>query len=84
MGRSGQGRQYKLPASGIEVNISTMASFQKTGERYDTVGIQPDIALEPTPADWIGKSDSVLERLQTLVARRLGKPLVSLPAERIK
>ena len=56
------------------MNLSTMASFQKTGERYDTVGIQPDIAIEPVPTDWIGKSDSVLDRVQALVARRLGKP----------
>ena len=74
MGRSGQGRPYRLPNSGLDVNLSTMASFQKTGERYDTVGIQPDIAIEPVPTDWIGKSDSVLDRVQALVARRLGKP----------
>ena len=77
MGRSGQGRPYKLPASGLEVNISTMASFQKTGERYDTVGIQPDITIEPIPSDWFGKTDSMLARVQGLIARRLGKPLVA-------
>jgi len=77
MGRSGQGRPYRLPASGLEVNISTMASFQKTGERYDTVGIQPDITLEPIPGDWVGKTDSTLARVQGLIARRLGKPVIA-------
>ena len=81
MGRSGQGREYRLPASGLEVNLSTMASFQKNGERYDTVGIHPDIALEPIPADWIGKGDSVLARLQALVIGRLGKLANTTPAQ---
>ena len=74
MGRSGQGRPYRLAHSGLEVNLSTMASFQKTGERYDTVGIHPDIRLEPVPSDWYGKTDSVLERVQAMIAAPLGRP----------
>lgn len=69
MGRSGQGRRYLLPNSGLYVNLSTMASFQKNGQRYDTVGIHPDITLEPVPGDWLGGSDSVLDRLQALIPR---------------
>ena len=70
MGRSGQGVEFPLPNSQLEVNLSTMASFQKTGERYDTVGIQPDIPMEPVPGDWYGASDSVLTRVQALIAAR--------------
>ena len=70
MGRSGQGVLFALPNSKLEVNISTMASFQKTGERYDTVGIQPDIPMEPIPSDWYGASDSVLARVQALIDAR--------------
>ena len=80
MGRSGQGRPYRLPASRLEVNISTMASFQKTGERYDTVGIQPDITIEPIPSDWLGQSDSMLARVQGLIAQRLGTPAATATA----
>lgn len=70
MGRSGQGREYTLPNSKLEVNISTMASFQKTGERYDTVGVRPDIAIEPIASDWFGETDSVLARVQALAVKR--------------
>ncbi len=84
MGRSGQGRPYRLPNSGLDVNISTMASFQKTGERYDTVGIHPDIALEPIPGDWMGRSDSVLDRVQAMLAKRLGKPAIAAATDRVK
>ncbi len=66
MGRSGQGEQTTLPNSGLRINISTMASFQKTGERYDTVGIQPDIAMEPIPSDWFGATDTVLDRVAAM------------------
>ncbi|MCW2387202.1 hypothetical protein M2333_000248 [Sphingobium sp. B11D3B] len=66
MGRSGQGEETALPNSGLLINISTMASFQKTGERYDTVGIQPDIGMEPIPSDWFGATDSVLDRVRAL------------------
>ncbi|MGV3635509.1 MAG: S41 family peptidase [Pseudorhodoplanes sp.] len=71
MGRSGQGEKTKLPNSGLQINISTMASFQKTGERYDTVGIQPDIAMEPALSDWFGATDSVLDRVAALAAARV-------------
>lgn len=74
VGCSGQGREYLFPNSRLDVILSTMASFQKTGERYDTVGIHPDVDIEPIPTDWMGKSDSVPDRLQAMIAERLGKP----------
>jgi C-terminal processing protease CtpA/Prc len=84
MGRSGQGREYRLPNSGLAVNLSTMASFQRNGERYDTVGIRPDLDIEPIPTDWLGRSDSVLDRVQALIAMRLGKPVITPPTEQGK
>lgn len=73
MGRSGQGKKATLPNSGLQINISTMASFQKTGERYDTVGIQPDIAMEPLPSDWFGATDTVLDRVLALAAAKVSR-----------
>lgn len=77
MGRSGQGVVFPLPHSGLGVNLSTMASFQKTGERYDTAGIHPDIRLEPAPADWFSASDTVLDRVRALIANRLGEEVAA-------
>lgn len=71
MGRSGQGVVFPLPHSKLGVNLSTMASFQKTGERYDTAGIRPDILVEPAPTDWFGATDTVLDRARAMVAGRL-------------
>ncbi|MGV8944359.1 S41 family peptidase [Thermomonas sp.] len=71
MGRSGQGVVFPLPNSKLGVNLSTMASFQKTGERYDTAGIHPDIVIEPVPTDWYGATDTVLDRARALAAAKL-------------
>ena len=71
MGRSGQGVVFPLPHSKLGVNLSTMASFQKTGERYDTAGIHPDVVVEPAPTDWFGATDTVLERTRAMIVMRL-------------
>lgn len=71
MGRSGQGVVFPLPNSNLGVNLSTMASFQKTGERYDTAGIHPDISVEPAPTDWFGASDTVLDRVHAMITKKL-------------
>jgi Peptidase family S41 len=72
MGRSGHGREFLLPHSKLTVNLSTMASFQKTGQLYDTVGIAPDLTMEPVPTDWFGATDTVLERVRAMVAAASG------------
>lgn len=73
MGRSCHGREFQLPHSKLVVNLSTMASFQKSGQLYDTVGVAPDLAMEPVPTDWFGATDTVLERVE-LMAREARKP----------
>ncbi len=60
-GRSGHSRSFLLDNSGLPVRLSTMASFQKTGEKYDNVGIQPDIFLEPEISDWMASTDTILD-----------------------
>ena len=68
-GRSGNSRAFELSNSGIPARISTMASFQKTGAKYDNVGIAPDIHMEAEISDWLGQSDTILDRVHSLVVQ---------------
>ena len=60
-GGSGCSQDYRLQNSKIRIRLSSMASFQPNGKLYDGNGIQPDVIIEPTPTDFIGKTDSVLQ-----------------------
>lgn len=60
-GGSGATQDFRLPNSGIEVALSSMASFRPSGRLYDGNGIEVDIELMPEPEDFLGKSDAVLE-----------------------
>jgi C-terminal processing protease CtpA/Prc len=60
-GGSGRSRKVTLPKSGVRLRVSSMASFQPDGKLYDGNGVQPDMVVEPTPEDWIGLSDSMLD-----------------------
>ena len=70
-GRSDNSRNFVLDNSGLPVRLSTMASFQKTGEKHDTVGIQPDIVIEAQISDWLEQSDTVLDRATTLATESI-------------
>lgn len=70
-GRSGNSFIKPLKNSNIPVRLSTMVSYQKTGELYDWVGIQPDIFMEPEISDWLETTDTVLDRLIKKVAEDL-------------
>jgi hypothetical protein len=61
-GGSGCTQEYELSNSGIRIYLSRMASFQPSGKLYDGNGIQPDIVIEPIPTDFIGQSDTILDR----------------------
>lgn len=65
-GRSGNSIPFVLPHSGISARLSTMASFQKTGELYDGVGIAPDIVMEAEISDWLGETDTILHRVRAM------------------
>lgn len=60
-GGSGRGRQTVLKHSRLKVILSTMASFQPNGRLYDGHGIQPDVFVERTLDDILGKTDSTLD-----------------------
>ena len=68
-GGSGRSRPYSLPNSGLNLRVSSMASFRANGNRYDGKGVAPDVVVEPTLSDIIGKTDTVLaaavERLKS-------------------
>lgn len=60
-GGSGLAQRYDLPG-GVRVRLSSMVSFQPDGGLVDGRGVQPDVAVWPTPADFVvGGSDTVLE-----------------------
>lgn len=69
-GRSGNSIPFVLEKSGITARLSTMASFQKTGQLFDGVGVTPDIDMEPEISDWLGETDSILQRVMARAAKR--------------
>lgn len=60
-GGSGRSRGHRLAHSGLEVRLSTMASFRPNGARYDGVGVAPDVEVFAQPADFVTSSDAVLD-----------------------
>lgn len=60
-GGSGRALGQRLVHSGLELRLSSMASFRIDGRRIDGRGIEPDVVLAPEPGDLIGQGDSVLD-----------------------
>jgi len=80
VGGSGARIITTLRNSGLDLYMSSMVSFQNTGQLYETNGIQPDIYLEPRPEFFLrGGEDRVLRyAIQRIVgthraARRVGR-----------
>ncbi len=67
VGMSGRSKVFSLANSRVKVRLSTMASFQRTGRKFDGVGVLPDIPMEPRLQDWLGIEDTVLKRVLELV-----------------
>jgi hypothetical protein len=60
-GGSGRSRSRTLPESNFDYRLSSMASFQPTGELYDGNGIPVDVEIWPQPTDFLhGGTDSIL------------------------
>jgi hypothetical protein len=59
-GGSGCRVKHRLDHSLINIALSTMASYRPDGRLYDGRGIQPDILRKPIPADFIGRTDMVV------------------------
>jgi hypothetical protein len=60
-GGSGRARSQDLEHSGIRFQVSSMASFRPDGRLYDGRGIEPDVVVEPTLDDLLGRTDSQLQ-----------------------
>ena len=69
-GGSGRTQSVRLPASGVEVRLSSMASFRPNGQLYDGRGIAPHIELTPGPEFFIGESDKALDTAIDLIRER--------------
>ena len=70
-GGSGRVQTYRLRNSKIQIKLSSMVSYQSNGKLYDGNGIQPDIYIEPLPTDFIGKTDSVLDKALEIITEKL-------------
>ncbi len=60
-GGNGWMDSYTLPKTGLEVVLCQTAKFRPSGEPFDGLGVPPDVVMEATPRDRMGKSDSVLD-----------------------
>ncbi len=60
-GGSGRSQPLELSHSGLELRLSSMASFQPSGRLYDGNGIPPDMVIKSTIDDILGKTDTTLE-----------------------
>lgn len=60
-GGSGRSELITLRHSGLQVRISSMASFRPDGQLYDGHGIAPDVLIQPTLDDLLGKTDTTLD-----------------------
>lgn len=67
-GGSGAARQLELPASGLKLKLSTMVSFQASGQLFEGNGVQPDVLVRPEPSFFVhGGRDVVLEQGITII-----------------
>ena len=62
-GGSGRAAGVPLRGAGIEVMLSTMASFRTDGKLFDTRGVDPDDVMTPQLEDVLGLKDSILDRV---------------------
>jgi len=61
-GGSGRIKRYKLANSLIEINLSSMISFQPNGKLYDGIGVEPDLLVEQEGiSDYLGQTDTQLD-----------------------
>lgn len=60
-GGNGWMETYTLPNSRLRITLCQSAKFRPNGKLYDGVGIAPDVLLEPTPQDYFGETDTLLD-----------------------
>ncbi len=61
-GGSGRSQSIGLANSGLQVRLSSMASFRPDGSRYDGKGVAPDVLVLPEPESFLANGiDNVLQ-----------------------
>ena len=68
-GGSGRAQRYTLPNSGIEIKLSSMASFQPDGRLYDGNGVTPDIEVSLSLSNILENKDRQLEEAIELIRK---------------
>ena len=68
-GSSGRSRRFTLTHSNIRIRLSTMLSFQRNGKVLDGNGTEPDIVIDRKEAQLLGKSDTQLDDLISLIKK---------------
>ncbi|MEL6943155.1 MAG: S41 family peptidase, partial [Bacteroidota bacterium] len=66
-GSSGLTRIYKLKRSGIQIRFSRMLSFQPNGKLFDGNGTEPDIVIERSINQILGKEDYQLIKVLSII-----------------
>lgn len=60
-GGSGRSQGGQLAGSGLRLRMSSMASFQASGQPYDGVGVHPDVMVDQPAEYYWGGRDAALE-----------------------
>jgi len=61
-GGSGFPQVVDLPETDLKLQVSSMASFQASGDLFDGHGVQPDTQVDQIPEFYIGGRDAILDR----------------------
>lgn len=68
-GGSGFSQSRRLPNSRIKVKLSRIFSYQPDGNLYDGHGVIPDIKVDYSLNDKLGKTDSQLEKAKEILKK---------------
>jgi hypothetical protein len=61
-GGSGRSQKYTLKNSVVEIQLSSIVSFQPSGKLYDGIGVRPDIEVKQSGiSDFLKQTDSQLD-----------------------
>ena len=51
----------RMTNSGLQLFVSSMASFQRDGRLYERHGVTPDVVVPARPSDFLGDTDTQLD-----------------------
>lgn len=71
-GGSARSQSFQLPMTGLRIRCASMASFQPTGQLYDTHGVEPDVLVTRNPDYFLTiGNDVILEKaIETLTQQK--------------